>query len=240
MGEIENEIWLPVSDFEGLYEISNIGRVRSVNKQVFNGFAYYERKGHVLAPHLRPNGYYSAMLYKDGKYKCFAVHRLVALAFLPNPENKPFIDHIDGNPQNNKLENLRWCTQKENMANSTSRERMLAARKFGPEHHCYGKHWPEERKKKMSRTIREKGFTPEQLAERAERARHIPRPHGGEHHFAKPVSQFTKDGNLVRTWPSITDAAKELGILTNAICQCLKGKSKSCAGHIWKYTTVNN
>lgn len=215
-----------------------MGRVRSVDKMVFNGFSYYLRPGRVLAEHLRTNGYYCSMLFKNGKYKCFAVHRLVAMAFIPNPENDPWIDHIDTNPKNNKVSNLRWCTPKENCANPITKKKALSSLKYGEENRCYGKKWPQERRDKMSKTIREKGFTPEQLRDRAERARRIPRPHRGEHHFSKKIAQYSKDGELLKVWDCLTDAAEFYHTTVSAITNNLKGRSNSCAGFVWKYSPI--
>ena len=102
-----NEIWKDIVGYEGLYQISNLGRVKSLN---------YSRTGkeNILSPGLNSGGYYTVSLFKNGEIKKFRVHRLVALAFIPNPENKPCVDHINGVRTDNCVKNLRWCTQKEN------------------------------------------------------------------------------------------------------------------------------
>ena len=74
-------------------------------------------------------GYHKAKLFKNGKEKGFLVHRLVAEAFIPNPENKPCIDHINTNPQNNNITNLRWVTHKENSNNPLTREHISKSKK---------------------------------------------------------------------------------------------------------------
>ena len=84
------------------YEVSNTGLVR---------------RGEKLLGTLNPDGYWRVMLSNNGQIKMFLTHRLVALAFIPNPENKPHIDHINHNKQDNRVENLRWATRVENMGN---------------------------------------------------------------------------------------------------------------------------
>ena len=104
---MKEEVWKPIKDYEGLYEISNLGRVKSLN---------YKRTGKekILKNTVCNDGYLKVGLTKNGKDKVFRIHRLVAEAFIPNPENKPFIDHINTIRDDNRIENLRWCTQKEN------------------------------------------------------------------------------------------------------------------------------
>ncbi len=78
-----------------------------------------ERFGKILKPTLNMLGYYYVSLYKDCKEKKFKIHRLIALHFIDNPENHPYVDHIDRNPKNNQIENLRWVTRIQNQRNKT-------------------------------------------------------------------------------------------------------------------------
>jgi len=109
-----NEIYIPIKGYENLYEVSNLGNVRSLPR--LKG-----RAGRVLKQERivkSATTYKRVSLCKEGKVKRFAVHRLVASAFLPNLENKPEVNHIDFNGSNNNLTNLEWCTRKENMEHS--------------------------------------------------------------------------------------------------------------------------
>ena len=104
------EIWKPINGYEGLYEVSNLGRVKSLSKLCGRS----SRKDKLLKPCKNKGGYLSVILWKDGKIKKFLIHRLVAIAFLENSNNKPCINHIDCNPSNNCIDNLEWCTYSEN------------------------------------------------------------------------------------------------------------------------------
>ena len=122
MEDLLNETWKPVKGFEGLYEVSNLGNVRSVDRYVTNGKHYCFLKGKPKKAFPNSMGYLRAMLHKNKKEKNYFVHRLVANAFIPNPNNLPCIDHIDRNYLNNSADNLRWCTQKENCNNPLTRK----------------------------------------------------------------------------------------------------------------------
>lgn len=100
--DLQGEVWMEVVGFEGLYKVSNIGRVRS------------GRRGTIMIPHPLKDGYLRIRLRKEGKDFSFLVHRLVAMAFIPNPNNFDTVNHKDFNTQNNCVENLEWCTQKYN------------------------------------------------------------------------------------------------------------------------------
>ena len=103
----EREIWRDVVGFEGLYKVSNLGNVKSLN---------YNRTGKekLMKPQTDGHGYLQVMLYKDGKYKIKKIHRLVAEAFIPNPDNLPCVNHKDENKTNNKEFNLEFCTYEYN------------------------------------------------------------------------------------------------------------------------------
>jgi hypothetical protein len=110
-----SEAWKPVVGYEGIYEVSSLGRVRMLRRMRSDGRTYPERIARVKP---LTTGYLNMSLYKGGKEVRAFVHRLVAEAFIPNPESKPCINHKDGNRSNNAVENLEWCTQSENIRHS--------------------------------------------------------------------------------------------------------------------------
>lgn len=114
------EEWRPIKGYEGLYEVSNMGNVRSLDRVGYQrhwqgGLSRYFHKGHILKPHKRSNGYMCITLKKDGQKITHNIHRLVAISFIPKPNGKDCINHLDANPQNNDVSNLEWCTQSENI-----------------------------------------------------------------------------------------------------------------------------
>ena len=112
---MEEEIWKAVPGYEGLYEVSNLGRVRSLDRWVNHHTAGKAlRHGRILTPCRGNEPYLSVMLSNAGESHSKRVHRIVAEAFIPNPNGLSDVDHIDCNKLNNRVENLRWCTSAEN------------------------------------------------------------------------------------------------------------------------------
>lgn len=176
----ETEKWKSL-DFLGYvdYEVSNYGRVKSLN---------YKRSGKEGIMKLKKDDYLRVQLFNNGKDKFFPVHKLVALAFLPNQKNLPIINHKDENKYNNKVENLEWCDYHYNYYYGTSSERA---------------------RKNISLSLKGKG--------------------------AKPILQYTLEGEFVREWDSIKQASEELNLNASVICNYLKGRFKSAYGYVWKY-----
>lgn len=109
------EQWKEIEGFDGLYLVSNLGRVLRKRREYINpqgATCVVEEKE--LKPSLNGNGYLHYKIRYNGTRKTLKAHRLIALAFIPNPDNKPYINHIDGNKTNNNISNLEWVTAKEN------------------------------------------------------------------------------------------------------------------------------
>jgi len=111
---IDGEVWRDVVGYEGLYKVSDHGRILCVDTVVKFANGYGIKREQEMGLVTRDDGYLAACLTKNGKRKTFYVHRLVAAAFIPNPDGLPEVDHIDADRANNMLSNLRWVTSKEN------------------------------------------------------------------------------------------------------------------------------
>lgn len=179
---MQEEIWKDVVGYEGLYQVSNIGNVKSLKYK-------HSSKIRKLAFHYTRQGYIRVHLTKNKIDKYLLVHRLVAEAFISNPENLPIINHIDGNKSNNIVTNLEWCTHKHNYQH---------ALKMGL----------------LDSRLKKKNF-------HLKTARH--------------VNQYDLDGNFIKHWDYILDAAKELGIAYSTIYRCCNGQIKKPKLYIWKY-----
>ena len=113
------EIWKDIPEYEGLYQISNLGNVKSLYRLANNNHIIKER---ILKPQENYNGYFIVNLYKNNKMQARFVHRLVGKVFINNPNNYNYINHIDKNKSNNKVNNLEWCTQSYNVIYSKGKK----------------------------------------------------------------------------------------------------------------------
>lgn len=119
--DMDGEVWLPIFGYEGYYEISNMGRVKSVLRNVTND-VYGDKKvpSRILKQFILKNKYLSLSLNKEGKDKGFRVHRLVAIHHIPNPENKPEVNHKKGIKLDNRASELEWATRLENLKHAVN------------------------------------------------------------------------------------------------------------------------
>lgn len=120
------EIWKDIPGWEGLYQVSNQGRVKALDKSYMICNSSWVHAKEKLLKLKKIRGYLVAELNHRGRTQRYQAHRLVALAFIPNPGNKPHIDHINTIRDDNRVENLRWVTPSENAANPITRQRQLA------------------------------------------------------------------------------------------------------------------
>lgn len=205
------EEWRDIEGFEGLYQVSDWGRVKSLGKKKERLLKFYHNTKDYLAVDLHKNGYIR---------KC-NVHRLVAEAFIPNPENKPCVCHNDCNPSNNTVENLYWGTYSENNNHPITKERQK------------NKIISEETKKKMS----------EGQKKRFKNGKH---PMSGVHvseetknkiseKNSKQVYQYTLDGKLIGVFKNSVIASIETGFPQAQISKYANGKFYSKQRNKWYF-----
>lgn len=203
---MEKEEWKSVVGYEGLYEVSNMGRVRSLPREVYVGCKINTciRAGRVLKQghaHGRHYKYLLVCLCKDHQRSMKRVHRLVAEAFIPNPNNLPMVNHKDENPSNNRVDNLEWCTAKYNSNYGNARERMKATRKKN-----------NSNKLMLLTRLKNKSSM-----------------------YPKGVAMIDNDGNVVKNYFSISDAARDIGVHTNSVSRVCKGIRRDIHGYKFKY-----
>lgn len=109
------EIWKDVVGYEGLYQVSNLGNVKGAEREIFNYRGKFIKKSLPIRQFIDRCGYCRVTLFKYGKPHSFTVHRLVATAFIPNPDKLKDVNHIDFNKQNNNVKNLEWCSRSYNV-----------------------------------------------------------------------------------------------------------------------------
>lgn len=206
------ENWKPIKGYEDLYEVSNMGRVRSVDRCVaykhYGGLTISKKQGRYLTPQVgKSNPYAYVMLCKNGIKKRLRLHRVVADAFVPNPNKYPVVNHKDENHTNNCAENLEWCTilYNNNYGMRTQRGAKTQMMKYpkGVEH---------ERLARFRATMKERKRA---CAER-------------------PIYLCDKEGNIIKEYRSAIEAGKELGLWPQNIRNVLYGRYKHTGGYYFK------
>ena len=120
------EIWKDIKGYEGKYQVSNKGRIKSLSRAIPHLGSFRVIPERIMTQHVSStNGYYMVSLCKDNKYEWMLTHRIVATAFIPNPNNLPYINHKDEIKTHNNVENLEWCTHKYNTNYGTCQERRI-------------------------------------------------------------------------------------------------------------------
>lgn len=172
----------------------------------------YNSSGKKLSPYQNAKGYQKVDLMTNGQKSKQWVHRLVAKAYIPNPDGLPMINHKDENPSNNCVDNLEWCDAKYNANYGSHLQKLSESRKGIP---C-----SEEAKRKLS--LANKGKVPV-AASIAARKRN-----------SKPVAQ-KENGAVIATYPSANEAGRKTGISFVHICDCCRGDRKTAGGYTWEY-----
>ena len=238
----DGRIWKDVKGYENLYQVSNDGLVRTSHKGLWE----------ILSAGRTKHGYYNVLLYKDGKRKNKRVHRLVASAFIPNPNNYPYINHKDENPSNNHVDNLEWCTAEYNSNYGTCKERIgltngIPVLKYDLEGNFISEY------PTMTEAERNEGIDHANICICCEgKISHCNNfiwiYKGNEHTIQdrikkvknsitrpKKLEMYDRDGKLIRTYDSIMQASKTSGDSYMVINRQLKtGIITKNAIHIWK------
>lgn len=208
MENFSNEIWRDIPEYEGLYQVSNLGRVKSLGKG-----KTHNSKIHYLKPVLDNVGYYIVSLSMNGIKTKHFIHRLVTTAFIPNPDNLPCVNHKDENKLNNfvyinedcsvdlEKSNLEWCTHDYNIKYSHNQEKCSKAR--------IGLHHSENTKKIIKNKLT-------------------------NGNLSKPVKQLDLQRCLIKIFPSAREVQRTLGYDSSYISKCCRNR---LVGHnyFWEY-----
>ena len=146
------EIWKDVVGYEGLYKVSNSGNVKNLERKIPYRYGLRTIPERILKGNENERGYLYVVLYKNTKPQKHKIHRLVAQAFIENPENKKCINHIDGNKQNNSVDNLEWVTHSENMKHAADNKLWESWNKG--KHYTHDNWMSDEAKKRLSERMK--------------------------------------------------------------------------------------
>ncbi len=185
------EVWKDIPGYEGFYQASSFGRIRSVDRTIQCADSIRTYKGRILKPDKKKNGYLEVALNKQGNRKQHLVHRLVAITFIDNPKGLLVVNHKDEDKENNSIGNLEWCSQSYN-------------NNYGEGH----------------------------------QNRRINSPIGVIKKLAKPVVQYSLDGDFIAEYYSAMEAGRQTGVSQGGISECCNGKQKTAYGYIWRYKEV--
>lgn len=228
---MQEEIWKPVVGYEGKYEVSNKGNIRSLS---------YMRTGNPkLLKFKEHNGYLSATLFLNGKRKILFVHRVVAEAFIPNVEQKPCIDHINTIRNDNRVENLRWVTYSENLHNPITYEKHCAnakTRNLGRKQSLEVRQRQSERQKGEGNPF----FGKTHSEETRKRLKEYKNSEVWLRKAFKPVTQYDLHWNKIKDWVCAKYAEQELGLNNGSICSVLHNRKRTCGGFHWSYSEDPN
>ena len=242
------EEWKDINGYEGYYQVSNLGRVKSLERVVIckNG-SNKKIKEHLMSGSDNGNGYLSVMLCRNGKQKRFYIHRLVALAFIPNPNNLPEINHINEfRKDDNSVSNLEWISYLDNRCYGTRLARVADSQSFETyqydlEGNLINTFYS------IKEASRRTGVSDTNIGECCNgkaitaggyiwRNNHNPNVILPENKHIKSVDQYDiKTLEMIKTYNTIKEAAEEKNITASLITSCCKRKIHTAGGYIWRY-----
>lgn len=210
--QIDGEIWKDIKGYEDKYQVSNLGRIKRIDRNI------------EIIGSSNSKGYLAVKLTMNGICKTKTIHRLVAETFIPNFHNKSEVDHINTVRTDNRVQNLRWVTHKENCNNPISKKHYSAMRIGKP-----NQVWTEEQRKSVSERM--KGF---KHTEDTKKKMSVNRS-GSKNARALNVYQFSLNGEFIKEWKFVKEASIELKICYTSIINCCKGRQKTAGGFKWAY-----
>lgn len=187
-----------------------------------NGNVYSTLSSKYIKAHLHRDGYLRIGLYNNGARKEFQVHRLVALTYIPNPQNLPQVNHKDENKLNNNVENLEWCTGQYNLTYGNRIAKAMETRKLND---------PNGESYIRSMATRRKSNPHNECFKQTTKTRTLK----GCVNAEKKIAQYTENGTLIAVFDSISQAAKLTNCSRGCICECAKGKKTLHKGYKWGY-----
>lgn len=237
------EIWKDIPNFEGIYQISNFGNVKSLSRDIIHRGNITHINEKIMKPFLNKGGYKCIKLSKDKKYFPFKVHRLVALAFIPNPNNYECVNHKDENKENNMVSNLEWCTKRYNNEYGSKAFWKRKVYQFNTKGMLLNTYESVVDASKETQipisSIRGTCdgncitthnfifvFDESDLCDRLQRLEKS-KPIG--------VAIYDLNGNLIEKFNRISDACIKYNVTKSTIHRCCKRKNNKCKGYLWKY-----
>ena len=241
--DLPNEEWRDICGYEGIYQVSSYGRIKSLSRLNGGEHNRHLTKKKIIKCKPNQNGYLRVNLHSNGKLRQFAIHRLVGLAFIPLVAGKYYIDHINGIRVDNRVENLRWCTHHENDTfplaienkKQASRKSRTPERAIKHRQAMLKYHNDEKWRLRMSEIVKKRWREDETFVKQQREVHNSKEFIVRCQHttLCKPVLQFDLSGNFIREYFSASEATRITGI--NKIPQCCRGERHKAGGYKWKY-----